>query len=82
MTDMAKKMDEELSDRDLLYNAVLKTVKEHGSDMEEGLVRAVLAEVEGEISRRMSSQKLSMICDELKERPLRISHYHPQSNNQ
>ena len=81
MTEIEKKMDEELSDRDLLYNAVLKTIKEHGSNMEVGLVTAVLSEVEGDIIRRVNRQNLSVICDELKERTLRMSHYHPQSND-
>lgn len=45
MTEIEKRMDEELSDRDLLYNAVLKTIKEHGSNMEVGLVTAVLRSI-------------------------------------
>lgn len=39
----------ELSKRDMFYNAVLKTVKEHSTGLEIGLVRAVLAEVDGTI---------------------------------
>lgn len=59
---------EKLCERDVLYNAVLKTLKEHGAEMEIGMVTAILAEIGGEISRRTSYQKFGVICDDLKER--------------
>lgn len=58
----------ELSERDSLYNAVLKTVKEHGVGMEIGLVRAVLAEVDGAIGRCVGRCNLETICEKLRER--------------
>ncbi len=45
--EVLKQMEE--NKRDLLFNAVLETVKENGKGMEIGLVKAVLAEVESEI---------------------------------
>ncbi len=56
------------SKRDLLFNAVLETVKENGKGMEIGLVRAVLAEVESEIVMWTGRQELVAICDKLKRR--------------
>lgn len=56
------------SKRDLLFNAVLETVKENGKGMEIGLVRAVLAEVESEIVRCTGRQEFVAICDKLKRR--------------
>lgn len=56
------------SKRDLLFNAVLETVKENGKGMEIGLVRAVLAEVESEIVRCTGCQEFVAICDKLKRR--------------
>lgn len=56
------------SKRDLLFNAVLETVKENGKGMEIGLVRAVLAEVESEIARCTGNQEFAAICDKLKRR--------------
>lgn len=58
----------ELSERDKLYNAILETVKEHGAGLEIGLVRAVLAEVEGEIAMRAGRQSLDIVREQLKER--------------
>ena len=58
----------ELSEGDKLYNAILETVKEHGAGLEIGLVRAVLAEVEGEIAVRVERQSLDIVIDKLKER--------------
>lgn len=58
----------ELIERDKLYNAVLETVKRHSSGMEIGLVRAVLAEVDGEIALRANRNSFDSVCGELKER--------------
>lgn len=58
----------EKSKRDLLFNAVLETVKENGKGMEIGLVRAVLAEVESEIVRCTGRQEFATICDKIKRR--------------
>lgn len=56
------------SKRDLLFNAVLETVKENGRGMEIGLVRAVLAEVESEIAMQTGRQEFAAICNKLKRR--------------
>ncbi|MDE7326611.1 MAG: hypothetical protein K2N63_10080 [Lachnospiraceae bacterium] len=61
-------VDTNESKRDLLFNAVLETVKENGKGMEIGLVRAVLAEVESEIVMWTGRQELVAICDKLKRR--------------
>ena len=58
----------ELSEHDSLYNAILKTVKEHGAGMDIGLVRAVLAEVDGDIAMRVGRCSLEIICEKLRER--------------
>lgn len=58
----------ELSEGDKLYNAILETVKEYGAGLEIGLVRAVLAEVEGEIAVRVDRQSLDIVSDKLKEK--------------
>ncbi len=58
----------ELSERDELYNAVLDTVKKHGRGMEIGSVRAVLAEVDGEIACRLGRKDFDTVCEQLKER--------------
>lgn len=61
----------ELSERDKLYNAVLETIKKHGSGMEVGLVRAVLAEVNNAISSRVDRSSFDIVCEQLKERKTR-----------
>lgn len=61
----------ELSERDVLYNAVLKTVKEHGTGLEIGLVRAVLAEVDGAICSRANRSSFDIVSGQLKERKSR-----------
>ena len=53
----------ELSERDKLYNAVLETIKKHGSGIEVGLVRAVLAEVNNAISSRVDRSSFDIVCD-------------------
>ena len=58
----------ELSERDKLYNVLLETVKRHGKGMEISLVRAVLAEVEGEIVMRVNQKDLDIVSEQLKER--------------
>lgn len=58
----------ELSKREMLYNAVLKTVKEHGSGLEIGLVRAVLNEVDGEIASMANRSSFDTLCPKLTER--------------
>ena len=64
--EVLKQMEE--SKRDLLFNAVLETVKENGKGMEIGLVKAVLAEVESEIVKCTGRQEFVAICDKLKRR--------------
>lgn len=63
----------ELSERDKLFNAVLETVKKNSSGMEIGLVRAVLAEVDGEICMRTNRNDFGIVCEQLKERKPRES---------
>lgn len=58
----------ELSQRDELYNVILETVKKHGSGMRIGLVRAVLAEVEGDIGRRINNNDFDIVSGQLEER--------------
>ena len=50
----------ELSQRDMLFNILLDTVKKHGSGMEVGLVRAVLAEVDGEIAQKLGRMQFDI----------------------
>ena len=69
-------MAEEKSKRDLLFNAVLETVKENGKGMEIGLVRAVLEEVESEIVMCTGRQEIVAICDKLKRREPRERNQH------
>lgn len=77
--EVLKQMEE--SKRDLLFNAVLETVKENGKGMEIGLVRAVLAEVESEIVRCTGRQEFVAICDKLKRREPRECNQHSQGTN-
>ncbi|MEY8265134.1 hypothetical protein AALA79_01955 [Lachnospiraceae bacterium 64-25] len=70
----------ERDDRHALHNAILKTVKEYGSGLRIGVVEAVLAEVENEISDKVRKQKFDAICSELKEITLRTES-NPQSND-
>lgn len=58
----------ELSERDVLYNAVLETVKKHGAGMEIGLVRAVLGEVDGAIGMMVNRNSFESVCEKMKER--------------
>lgn len=67
--------------RDLLFNAVLETVKENGKGMEIGLVRAVLGEVESEIVRCTGRQEFAAICDKLKRREPRERNQHSQGTD-
>ena len=71
----------EESKRDLLFNAVLETVKENGKGMEIGLVRAVLAEVESEIAMWTGRQQFAAICDKLKRRKPHERNQHSQGTN-
>lgn len=57
-----------LSKRDILYNAVLKAVKENSSGMMIGAVTAVLGEVEGDICRKVPRHYFDTIQGELKMR--------------
>lgn len=59
---------EEPSKRDELYNALLEMIKKHSSEMEIGLVRAVLVEVDNEICRRVNNIHLDIVCGQLKGR--------------
>lgn len=77
--EVLKQMEE--SKRDLLFNAVLETVKENGKGMEIGLVRAVLEEVESEIVMWTGRQELAAICDKLKRREPRERNQHSQGTN-
>lgn len=61
-------MSNHLTQRDVLYNAILRTVKETGSDMERGLVLAVLNEVSTAISMQSGREKLKSVLEKLKER--------------
>lgn len=58
----------ELRKRDELYNALLQTVKEHSNGLEIGTVRAVLAEVGGEIACRVNHNNFEIVCGQLKQR--------------
>ena len=58
----------ELSKREMLYNAVLRTVKEHSSGLEIGLVRAVLNEVDGEIASMANRSSFDTLGPKLTER--------------
>ena len=71
----------EESKRDLLFNAVLETVKENGKGMEIGLVRAVLVEVESEIAMWAGRQEFAAVCDKLKRREPRERKLHSQGTN-
>ena len=57
-----------MNKRDVLYNSILEAVKKHSSGMVIGQVVAVLAEVEGDISRQMSRQGFEIIQDKLEMR--------------
>jgi len=65
-----------MTQKHIIYNAILKTIKEYGQDMETGAIRAALAELEGEIARKVSHQNFSLISDQVKEAPLGIPHEH------
>ncbi len=58
----------ELNERDILYNEVLKTVKEYGQKMHIGLIVAVLAEIEGDINRIVNHENFSAVCEKLEPR--------------
>lgn len=58
----------DLNKRDELFNAVLDTVKKHGIGMEIGSVRAVLAEVDGEITCRVGRKDFDIVCEQLRKR--------------
>ncbi len=49
--------------RNLLYNEILRTVKEHGKGMERGLVLAVLSEVEGTIASASSREPVDSVLE-------------------
>ena len=57
-----------ISEHDELYNAVLEAIKKHSSGMAIGLVRAVLAEVDGEICSSVNKTSFDIVCEKLKER--------------
>lgn len=57
---------ESLSNRDRLFNEILKAVKD--SNMEIGLIRAVLGEVDSAISTVLGRMSTEEIKDYLKER--------------
>ena len=61
-------MMSELSRRETLYNAVLRTVKEYGSELEIGLVRAVLNEVDAEVASMANRSSFETLCPKLLER--------------
>ena len=58
----------ELSRRDVLYNAIVEAVKEYGSEMEIGTVRAVLNEVDGEVASLANRSLFEALSLKLKER--------------
>ena len=72
----------EISKRDMFYNAVLEAVKEHGADLEIGLVRAVLAEVDGVIASAVGRLEFDAVCDRLAERIPRECGQHPRGTGQ
>lgn len=74
-------MEDELSKRDRLYNAVLKVVKDNADGMDIGLVRAVLAEVEGEIGMKTGRLDFSIVNNRLKERKPRRLRCDPQGSD-
>lgn len=59
---------EGLRDRDQLYNAVLKTIKEHGTGMQIGVVRAVLGEIDSAIASWSNRNDFAILCEKLTER--------------
>ena len=61
-------MTGELSRRDMLYNAVLRAVKEYGSELEVGIVRAVLNEVDGEIALLANRNSFKALYPQMSER--------------
>ena len=61
-------MTGELSRRETLYNAVLRTVKEYGSELEIGLVRAVLNEVDAEVASMANRSSVETLWPKLLER--------------
>lgn len=61
-------MVSKLSKREMLYNAVLRTVKEYGSELEIGLVRAVLNEVDAEVASMSNRSPFETLCPKLLER--------------
>ena len=61
-------MMSELSRRETLYNAVLRTVKEYGSEWEIGLVRAVLNEVDAEVASMANRSSFETSSPKLLER--------------
>lgn len=65
---------------DVLYNAVLKTVKEHGAQLEIGLVRAVLSDLEGAIASKASCSRFDTICNCLTEKQPRKCSQHSRSD--
>lgn len=72
----------EISKRDMFYNAVLEAVKEHGAGLEIGLVRAVLAEVDGVIASAVGRLEFDAVCDRLAERMPRECGQHPRGTGQ
>ena len=72
----------ELIKRDMLYNAVLEKVKEHGAGLEIGSVRAVLAEIDGAIASAASRLEFDAVCDRLAEKMPRECGQHPRGAGQ
>lgn len=57
-----------MSEKNELFNALVDAIKEHGKNMEIGLVRAVLQEVDSAISMRLGRLPLKSIASQLKKR--------------
>lgn len=72
----------ELSQRDMLFNVLLDTVKKYSSGMEIGLVRAVLGEVDGEIAQKTNRLQFDTVQDKLKERKPRECGQHSRGGGQ
>ncbi len=72
----------ELIERDMFYNAVLETVKAHGVGLEIGLVRAVLAEVDGAIASATGRLEFDTVCARLAKRMPRECGQHPRGAGQ
>lgn len=54
--------------KDRLYNSIIEAIQENAEEMDIGLVRAILAEVDGEIARGIGRLPMKNIASRLKKR--------------